>query len=38
MVGYFVVEVANCRTGVADENSEAGAAVILDWEVGAVVK
>ena len=38
MVGYFVVEVANCRTGVADENSEAGAAVILDWEAGAVVK
>ena len=38
MVGYFIVEVANCRTGMADENSEAGAAVILDWEAGTVVK
>ena len=38
MVGYFVVEVANCRTGVADENSEAGAAVILHWEAGVAVK
>ena len=38
MVGYFVVEVANCRTGVVDENSEASAAVILHWEAGAAVK
>ena len=29
---------ANCRTGVADENSEAGAAVGPDWEAGAAVK
>ena len=37
-MGYFVVEVANCRTGVADENLEAGAAVVPDWEAGAAVK
>ena len=29
-MGYFIGEVADCRTGVVYENSEAGAAVILD--------
>ena len=34
----MVREVADCRTGVADENSEAGAAVVPDWEAGVAVK